>query len=124
MTDEWTSIWRLPAPSQEFCDGPVVNEQPGRFELRYDFETDDGSYEWAAIVFDGLKASRFVEHSLCSPEQIKAYDTLVEVRNSDWRAELSRNDETAFDNATLYRIYFDEVGAFEVLAASWTATSG
>jgi len=106
-------IWKLPSPSQEFVDGPQVLISSRRVTLRWDAETDSGTYEWSSASFVGVEQVEFTADSSCSPEQIGAYDRLVKVEPSEKLARLAGADAKFLHH---FRIYFDGIGCLEVVA--------
>jgi hypothetical protein len=75
-------IWSLPAPSQEFMQGPQILVSQGRVILRWDAEDETGSYERSSAEFAGVESVTFTAHSSCAPDQARAYDRLVKVEPS------------------------------------------
>ncbi len=111
-------VWRLPTRSQEFDQGPVVRQTAGGVTIFYDYELDVGGYAWNALEFDRIAAYRFTAADACTVDQVKAYDRLEEVNDSPWIAELLvENRPPRVPDARHFRIYFDEIGCFEVAAA-------
>jgi hypothetical protein len=117
MGNEVRKIWSLPVLSQEFRDGPVTELARGTLHLRYDYETKTGEYAWQEIVFEGVEAFSFVGPASCTPEMIDAYDALVEVVDSAWIARLREARPDPTQGLRHLRIYFDELGCWEVVAA-------
>lgn len=118
-TDQWARAelaWQMPHKSQEFERGPVFTLAGGRALLEYDYETTDGTYAWAAILFERVSGVRFTPHELCTAAQISRYDRLVLIPNSPWPGA-SRDEPTGPKH---YAIYFDEIGCFEIAARSFT----
>jgi hypothetical protein len=110
------TVWQLPAKSQEFDEGPKIRQDPGeRFIISYDFELDSGAYAWEELVFIGTVAFRFTESRHCSEDQVGAYDRLQDLGRSDWFRELRQPPADVHH----YRIYFDDIGCYEVLAAAF-----
>ena len=112
MADNYEELWLLPVKSQEFMQGPQLLHTLSELKLRFDYELPDGKYAWSALIFKGVEAFEFTGHSSCTRDQVRAYDRLVLVLDSNW---LSRR---APDRGGLkhYRIYFDEVGCYDVAA--------
>lgn len=108
-------VWTLPCLSQEFEEGPLLHQAPGSLVLRYDFETEDGSYEWESLVFTSVAALKFTDTDFCTAEQVAALDRLIDVKESPWREELRDPNP----NLHHYRIYFDDIGCYEVLATTF-----
>ena len=109
--------------SQEFDEGPQLVIKANELQLLYDFETDSGNYRWAALTFGGAEAVVFTSHESCNERQVAAYDALVEVINSPWLASLQAPRVSPVRGLRHMRIYFDEVGCFEVAATGFTAPS-
>jgi hypothetical protein len=107
-------VWRLPCRSQEFNEGPRIQQGSGSLTIAYDFETDAG-YAWEELMFTGVAAFSFTAARYCTEDQIGAYDRLEEVSSSQWTRSL--RDVSA--DSRHYRIYFDDVGCYEVLARSF-----
>jgi hypothetical protein len=106
-------VWLLPSPSQEFESGPQISREFDALKIRYDFESEAGAYEWEEVTFTGVVAFRFTDAVHCSPEQIGAYDKLQIVTGSAWQSQL---DGPPASHVNHYRIYFDDVGCYEVLS--------
>jgi len=106
-------IWRLPSLSQEFRDGPQILISPSRVTLRWDFEAEDGGYEWSSAEFTGVEAVVFTAYSSCTVDQIQAYDKLVKVDPSDFLESLKGATGKFLQH---FRIYFDENGCLDVVA--------
>jgi hypothetical protein len=112
-----TTVWPLPHLSQEFVDGPKLRRELGeRLVIAYDYEQRGGGYAWEELAFDGMIAFSFTEHRYCTAEQYHAYDVLQEVSDSGWIARL----RDAPSGVKHYRIYFDDIGCYEVLASGFT----
>jgi hypothetical protein len=117
MTMGATTVWEMPHLSQEFIKGPRLRRGPGeRLVIAYDFERESGGYDWEEFAFDGLIAYRFTEHRYCTAEQYDAYDELQEVSDSGWIDRM--RDPPGYIKH--YRIYFDDIGCYEVLARTFT----
>jgi hypothetical protein len=106
-------VWSLPAPSQEFMQGPHILVLPSKVILRWDSETETGTYEWASAEFTGVETVTFTAHSSCTPDQARAYDRLVKVDPSDMLANLRGAGPKCLQH---FRIYFDEIGCLDVVA--------
>jgi|SRR5580698_8485743 hypothetical protein len=113
-------VWSLPAPSQEFMQGPHILISPGKVTLRWDFERETGTYEWSSAEFTGVEAVSFTAHSSCTPDQARAYDRLVKVEPSDILPGLRGAGSKFLQH---FRIYFDEVGCLDVVAEDFRPPS-
>jgi hypothetical protein len=111
-----TTVWQLPCMSQEFDQGPKIRQEAGdELIISYDFEQETGTYGWEEMTFIGVAAFSFTAAPYCSEEQVGAYDKLQELGESEWIARLS-NSPPALRH---YRIYFDDIGCYEVLARAF-----
>jgi hypothetical protein len=111
-----TTVWEMPHPSREFVHGPQIRH--GRLDklvIAYDFEQRRGGYAWEELAFSKVLAFSFTDHRYCSVGQIDAYDRLQEIVGSEWTARLREPPE----GIKHYRIYFDEIGCYEVLATGF-----
>lgn len=119
MWKDLSEIWKLPCMSQEFESGPVLELQRGTLVLRYDFETVTGDYKWEAATFRSVMAVLFTDHESCSEEQVAAYDRLVEVGCSSWLKGLQSARIYPASGIRHLRIYFDELGCYDVAASDF-----
>jgi len=58
---------------------------------------------------------RFTTWLLCTPDQIKAYDRLVESRDRGWLSAVPRLPP----DVRHFRTFFDEVGCYDLLATDY-----
>lgn len=117
-------VWVLPVLSQEFNDGPVVVQDGTQVRLRYDYETETGKSAWREVAFFGVEAFMFTGHDSCDEDQVAAYDRLVEVIGSSWLTGLAASRRYPIPTGARHlRIYFDDVGCYEIVATSFVAPS-
>lgn len=92
--------------------------------IRYGYECDSGEC-LTGIKFNQVSAFRKRGERCCSAWHIEgAYDTLVEVEDSSWVAEMAKDVPEPYRadwKPHHYMIYLDSVGCFELLAQSWEA---
>ena len=116
-----TTVWQLPCMSQEFDQGPKIRQDPGdQLAIAYDFEQESGQYGWEEMVFTGVVGFSFTASRYCSQEQVSAYDRVEAVAGSAWAAGVS----DAPPGLQHYRIYFDDVGCYEILATGFVPPPG
>lgn len=111
-------LYEIPLPSTDFegdatiC-GPV---------LRFQYYRDGKPY-WSGIRFNRVLATRTRAERCCTSWHIRgAYDTLVEVEDSQWVDEMRADTAERWRDeweTHHYLIYLDSAGCFEVIAASW-----
>lgn len=106
-------VWNLPAPSQEFMEGPRILISRGRVILDWEWEGETGVYEWSSAKFTGVEAVNFTRASSCTVDQIRAYDRLVKVDPSNMLSSLRGASPKFLQH---FRIYFDEIGCLDVVA--------
>jgi len=119
MALEYEDLWILPFKSQEFNQGPELHQRLAVAQLRLDHETESGEYVWSTVGFGGLHALVFTAHASCTRDQVRAYDRLVRVKDSDWLRSLTGADPSLRH----FRIYFDEFGCYDIAAASFEVRS-
>src|SRR6185503_8107808 len=111
------TVWRLPCKSQECNEGPRLETSFDTAKLLFDYETDSGEYAWDSIELAGVRGLSFTAAQSCLPEQIDAYDKLVEINPSEWIDSLQNRSPGGYAPKLYhYRIFFDEVGCYEFAA--------
>lgn len=125
MINQTKKIWQLPSMSQEFLNGPQVLLTRSTVTIKYDYETSTGEYQWASMIFRGVLGFAFTTRRACSVEQIRSYDTLVELEPSDWVTELLSRWSDILERPVVhhYRIYFDDIGCYEIAATLFEPSS-
>lgn len=108
-------VWTLPHKSQEFIDGPAIQFKNDRLILAYDYETEHGAYAWSELTFLNTIAYCFTASRHCRVDQIQAFDEVQEVGESSWSENLTHIDT----KVSHFRIYFDEIGCYEILASQF-----
>lgn len=117
-------IFTVPVPSTAFTREAYLDCSGLAPIIRYSYDTDMGECS-SGIKFIKVAALRKRGERCCGAWNIEgAYDTLVEVENSEWVAELKSDVAKPFRaewQPRHYMIYLDSVGCFEFLAESWEA---
>jgi hypothetical protein len=107
-------LWTSPITSQELVDGPELLVQPGRVVLRY---RGEDQVDWFELRFGNILCAVFTEFSACTPEQVAAYDRLIDMGTATpLAAEVlgcARRETTGMRH---FRIFFDDVGAYDIIA--------
>ncbi len=106
-------VWRLPVRSQEMDDAPEAKLKYEALTLSYSVEG-----KRAEIRFEGVVAFCFTQFRACTKEHVVAYDKLVAIGESDWLKQVRNEGRGSLEGAHHYRIFFDEVGAYDVIARS------
>lgn len=115
-------VYEIPMPSTESVTDAMLNVFGAAPVIRFDYYRD-GVPNRSGIRFHQALAARTRTERCCTAWHIEgAYDTLVEVEESSWIAEL-RNDlaDRWKDEQEMhhYMIYLDSAGCFEVIAESY-----
>ena len=107
-------LWTSPIASQDITEGPELVVQPGRVALRFRGEVES---RWVELRFRNNLLVVFTEFSACSPEQVSAYDRLLDMGNA---TQLARDvlDRARRDTSGMrhFRIFFDDVGTYDIVA--------
>lgn len=106
-------VWDLPARSRDFIQGPQILISAGTVTLRWDTEAASGHLQWSQARFAGVETVRFTAANSCTPDQVRPYDRLVEIRPSDL---LPGRGAVGPKFLQHFRIYFDEAGCLDVVA--------
>jgi hypothetical protein len=116
------AIYTVPVCSTGFTKEAFLDCSGISPTLRYAYETGAGECS-SGIVFKQVSAFRKRSERLSRVWHMdKAYDTLVEIEESSWVAELKNDVPEPYRadwNPNHYMIYLDSVGCFEFLAQSW-----
>lgn len=116
-----STVWQLPTRSQEFEKGPRIRQDTDeRFVIAYDFELENGAYGWEELIFIGTVAFCFTASQHCTTDAVDAFDRLLDLGRTDWLKTIHQ----APSDVRHYRIYFDDVGCYEVLAAGFVPPAG
>lgn len=120
---EKLSLFSLPCSSTAAIHGPTLIDQDRGLLLSLVCD-DDGCERSFGVLFTKPRAFRKREETYCTGWHIKdAYDTVCEINESDWVAEL-RNDAVPEwrDHWVMchFMIYVDSFGCLEVIAESAT----
>ena len=109
-----TLLWTSPIASQDIEDGPDLLVQPGRVLLRF---RGEGRSDWIELRFQDIFRAMFTEFSVCSPEHLAAYDRLLDLGDaSPLAVEVLNSPRRDAAGMRHFRIFFDEVGAYDVIA--------
>lgn len=112
-------VKRVIGPLPPYTEGVVLTHPGGDAELRCTYERD-GALCTGGLRFRRVRAFRFRAEGHCTAWHIEdAYDTLVEIDDSGWVAELVAAQPS--DMRDLWRmrhflIYVDDAGAYELAA--------
>ena len=114
-------IGPLPPPPSAFTEDAVFTDLGGSAELRCTYERNGAMFA-GGLRFEKVRAYRFRAEGHCTPWHVRdAYDTLVEVEQSDWVSELLAAEPGGVRAGWLIRhflIYIDGSGAYEVAATT------
>lgn len=119
MNSESLVLFKELRSTAETEEGPLIEQRPGRFLVRYDLEGSVG-IDWVAIQFDMTFASRFTPDQCCTRLMIGAYSKLCVVEGSSWlsdlRAKSLKSRRSVSGSLRHFIIYFDHYGCIEVVA--------
>jgi hypothetical protein len=116
----------ISVPSTDFTREAYLDGSGISPTIRFSYKKDDveltGGIEFHTVVATRTRAERS-----CTVWHIDAYDTLVEIQDSSWVAEIRADTAEQWrDKWPMhhYMICLDSVGCFEVVAESWVAIPG
>ena len=116
--------FELPVPSTALEGSILFVDKGAEVTLVARFR-ENGKGRRTELSFSKVRAYRQRAEVHCTPAHIEgAYDTLVEVRESAWVAELLRDTPDRWRKAWLMRhfmIFIDSSGCYEVVAENWSA---
>ncbi|WP_375397100.1 hypothetical protein [uncultured Sphingomonas sp.] len=116
-----TALYEIPVPSTDFIADAILCGNV----IRYGYESEGHNVK-SGLIFNKVKAKRTRAEGACTKWHIEgAYDTLVEIEESEWINEIlaetliSREKSGEVWELHHYLIYIDGSGCIEVVAASW-----
>lgn len=112
---EITNVFEIHELAQEFMENPKIKNKGNNSVLMYDYETESGEYGWTGITFLNTIKYRHVKEANVKDYMIKAYNRVVEIKDSNWENEFS-SINGGKDNVKHYMVYFDGYGAYEFLS--------
>lgn len=114
-------LFEIPVPSTELTTDAILCGNT----IRYGYFRNGAKLK-SGIFFSNVKAKRTRSDEACTAWHIEgAYDTLVEVEESDWVEQIMQDTaerQRRFGETWLlhhYMIYLDGTGCIEVIADSW-----
>lgn len=117
-----TRHYRLPVASTESVTDAKLFQYGKTVTLYFDSFVD-GVPKRSAIRFEDAVASRRRNERFSSSWNVKAFDTLTEILESDWEVQIKREvHERHHDELSEFRhfaIYLDSAGSFEVLSSGF-----
>lgn len=112
-------IGPLSPPPSAYTEDVLFSHPGGNAELRCRYERDGLLYS-GGLRFRRVRAYRFRAEGHCTPWHIEdAYDTLVEVEQSEWIDELlvaEASETRGHWKIRHFLIYIDDAGAYEIAA--------
>lgn len=120
------SLFELPLPSTDLSGAIELHDSGATVTLSFPFMGLGEKRQTTTISFAKVRAYRHRAESHCTAEQIEsAYDTLIEISDSEWIAQL-RSDTSAHKRAFWkmrhFRIFADSGGCYEFIAEAWSAS--
>ena len=114
-------LFSLPCPSTAVIHGPTLVDQDRGLLLSMVCD-DDGRERPVGVLFAKPRAFRKREETYCTGWHVKDVDdTVCEIRESDWVAELRSDAVSEWRDRWVMRhfmIYVDSFGCLEVIAES------
>ena len=118
---ELISIFEIPCCSTDLTYEVSTTYEKSDWILRFAFDREGKGFR-SGIRFNSVMAYKYLNAFHCTAWHIDAYDTVVEVSDSDWvRSAYAAMDENQRKNLQKLRhfmIFFDDGGAYEALAQS------
>ncbi len=120
---EKVPLGELPGPSTAMTSDPVFEADGGAATLQLEFDRDGMIYR-SGVRFERPRAYRVRAEGHCSEWHIDGvYDTIAELKESDWVAELIADtpaESWALWEMRHFMIYIDSAGCFEVVGSAWS----
>lgn len=117
------ALYEIQEPSTAFVSEVELWTLGGKLTLRYAYDRDGKIYR-SSLRFSGVRAHMHRAEGHCTAGDVQdAYDTLVEVEDSAWIAELRAAQSSPRIPWVMhhYSIYLDSSGCYNVAAEAWEA---
>jgi hypothetical protein len=118
-------LYTTPKPSTSFISEAFLDYTETDPMIRYEY-LDNKTTVARGIKFINTYALKTRSERCCSVWHIEdAFDTLLEIENSSWIEEVSRDIPLEYRSdwkPRHFMIYLDSVGSFEFLAEDWLET--
>ena|SRR5215208_4972098 len=126
---------RLPYPTNRTGKGPILFFETSSLVVEYDYERDEGGFEWTQLKFYEVLAYEYRQNVCCQAEQILESQTIQSYSATDWLSEIQglwkeavgwqewQNKQGGEKRFKQYRIFFDNAGCLDVIASSFDAES-
>lgn len=122
MTDS-ILLWELPWPSTSLWREPWIEMLNSHARIYLPYESSPGVFEWGLLDFPGAYDFHYVHSFAATEEQVDAYDSLLELRDSATAAAVLKRVSRAARHITAlhhYRLYLDDTGCFDIIATGWS----
>lgn len=117
-----TRHYKLPVASTESVTDPKLYQVGKTVTLYFDYFSS-GIPKRSGIRFVDAIATRTRSERFSSSWNVKAFDTLTEILESDWKSQIRQEvHERHHEELTQFRhfaIYLDSAGSFEVLSTDF-----
>ena len=125
----------LPLPTNHTQVGPCITHKGNTLTIKYDYENDQGIILWGEVVFEELLYFMFCDISCCHPSDIVSSNHIRKQEKTELlMSVLSRWSETVGwqewqqkqggqDRFRHFTIFFDDVGAINVIASKCSVQS-
>lgn len=114
-------VLQIPTPSTAITSDVVSVFDGGSLILRFQFDRG-GALVWGGVAFKKVRAHQWRGESHCTAWHIEgAYDTVVELEDSPWGAELLMAEPAETWGRWVIRhfmLFLDSAGCYEVAAES------
>jgi hypothetical protein len=119
----------LERPTDKTVLGPRFRGDARRWVVEYDYEHDDGSTEWSAVIFEEVLDVEFRQQACCTGEDVVGASAVTCLDESErlsgakqrWYAAVGwqewqqqKGGETRFKH---FKMFFDDAGCLDVIAA-------
>lgn len=111
-------VFEIKELAQDFTQRPKLVEKNNNLVLMFDYETENGRYEWTGITFKDIYTYKITKESDVEKYMIESYNEVSLIRNSNWLKDLKKDNVRLNPNEEYnhYLVYFDGFGAYEFIA--------
>ena len=124
---------KLPFPTDMTVEGFNISVvSAAGFEIQYDCYDHDSVIHKISIIFSNVLAITYLQEATIKMEHLEGFNKLMEYRDSVWLKEIVGRwakrhprwaTEDRINSYAHYRIYFDDLGAIDIIADGYEIKS-
>jgi len=115
-------LWELPILSSQLENGLQISINGMEVSLSFTYLADENIEKEVELKFDSVLCHLHTSERF-TKAMLDAYDTVVQIEESDWLNELKKLNERDYEfwKPKHYAVYFDGIGLYQFIAKDFVA---